>query len=230
VELRGVHIGSVGAIVVAPDHAKIDVALDILQTDAESLELAASAMTFRARLESSGITGVKYVDLEPNTSELAPPKLAFTPAVRYIPSRPSLLDMLSRRAEVVGDQVPVLVAHATVVVDKLGHMLDSFDREHLAKRVSTVIDDADAALVEVRRFMRRVDRVELAEKAGAVLEHLDAAAAKAHGLIAKIDGDGDVARAMREIGGAARAFRELVEEVERDPDMLVKGRARSGRQ
>ncbi|HUJ59407.1 MAG TPA: hypothetical protein VLX92_12970, partial [Kofleriaceae bacterium] len=35
----------------------------------------------------------------------------------------------------------------------------------------------------------------------------------------------DLARTLRELGDAARAVRTFVDELERDPDMLVKGHA-----
>lgn len=39
----------------------------------------------------------------------------------------------------------------------------------------------------------------------------------------------ELGRTLRELGDAARAVRELAEDLQRQPDILVKGRARSNR-
>jgi len=44
-----------------------------------------------------------------------------------------------------------------------------------------------------------------------------------------IDSSLELQHTLRELGEAARSLHDLVEEIERDPDMLVKGRARSRR-
>jgi ABC-type transporter Mla subunit MlaD len=228
VEFRGVRIGSVGDISIAPDHNHIDVALDINQNDALEMHLDEVALAFRARLETSGITGVKYIDLEPRvTAKL--PELAFAPDRRYVPSRPSMLHMLEANVQRVGESIPLLAERASAAADKVGRLLDDVERERLATRLATTLDHADAAFDELHRLVRHVDRADLPRKADATLAEIDAAAAKVRGSFTRLDGDGELARAMRELGSAARAFRELVQEVERDPDMLVKGRARSRR-
>jgi ABC-type transporter Mla subunit MlaD len=228
VEFRGVRIGSVGSISVAPDHKHIDVGLDLNQSDAIEMRLDDLALAFRARLETSGITGVKYIDLEPTAAGKLP-ELAFQPDRRYIPSRPSMLHTLEANVQRVGDSIPLLAERASAAADKVGRLLDELERERIATRLATTLDDADAAFDELHRFVRHVDSADLPHKAESALGEIDAAAAKVRGSITKLDGDGELARAMRELGSAARAFRELVQEVERDPDMLVKGRARSRR-
>ncbi len=226
VEFRGMRIGSVGDISIAPDRDHIDVALDITRADARNLNLADLALAFRARLETSGITGVKYVNLEPKISAKLP-ELAFIPDRHYIPARLSMLHTLEANAERIGESVPELAERASEAADKIGRLVDDLEHEQVATRLAGVLDRADAAFAELHRLVRHVDRADLPHKADAALAELDAAAAKVRTSIGKLDGDGELAHAMREVSGAARAFRELVQEVERDPDMLVKGRARS---
>src|SRR6185369_5113807 len=93
-------------------------------------------------------------------------------------------------------------------------------------RLAAVIDHADAAVGEIRGFARNL-RGDLTERSHSALEHIDAAAASARDFLTKLDRGGELERTVRDVGDAARALRELVEEVDRDPDMLVKGRARS---
>ena len=225
---RGVRIGQVGAIAVARDHRRIDVALDLARPAAADLDLAGHSSAFRARLQSSGITGVKYVDVEPAGAE-APPPLAFVPARRYIPARRSFLESLETQSERLAERLPALVDHTTAVVDRLGRMLDELDREHLGARLGAVADRADATIAQLHQLVRHIDRADLPGRAGAAIDQAAAATARARGFLAALEGDGQLDQALRDVASAARAFRELVQEIEREPDMLVKGRARSGR-
>src|SRR5689334_9285868 len=68
VTFRGVRIGAVGAIAIAPDRVHVDVALDIRERDAVQLDLDTRGPAMRARLETQGITGVKYVDVDPRAT------------------------------------------------------------------------------------------------------------------------------------------------------------------
>jgi phospholipid/cholesterol/gamma-HCH transport system substrate-binding protein len=252
VDFRGVRIGFVGSIAIAPDLEHIDVGLDVAKAEADMLRLEDLAPTLRARLETQGITGVKYVDIQPrNVDEHPLPELEFAPDLHYIPARHSLLFALERQLDRVGKQVPVLVDHATATVDKLGRVFDDFHDQQMAKRIADVIDHTDATVMDLRRLVRRVDRADLPEKTGAAIADLDAAVQKAREVLAKLSGidaliasarrsadaigdfgrsasgGGELEQTIRDLGDAARAFRDLVQEVERDPDMLVKGRARS---
>lgn len=228
VQYRGVRIGSVGAMAIASDHVLVDVALDITRADSAKLALDRRALLLRARLETSGITGVKYVDVEPVAPGAPLPHLDFAPADRYIPARPSLLNALESKAEHLGDTVPKLIEQATNTVDKLSRFLDEVEAQHVVARARVAVDDADAVVREVRGFVRDLRRERVSQRTGDAIGHIDDAAVKLRGLLAKLEGDGELEQAMRDVGGAARAIRELVTEVEREPDMLLKGRAQTG--
>jgi ABC-type transporter Mla subunit MlaD len=225
VEFRGIRIGSVGSITVGPDLAHVDVGLDINDRDGARLELARSASSFRARLQSSGITGVKYVDLEPGNTPA--PKLSFAPDQHYIPARSSFLHDLELRAERVGESVPELFDRLVAVADHLERLLSEVESSRLPSRMRSVFDDVDAMVLDARRFVHQIDRAALPQRLADVLAKIDGAAAKLRGFASRLEGDGEVEQAMRELGSAARAFRELVQEVEREPDMLIKGRTAS---
>lgn len=218
VEFRGLRIGTVGVIALAPDRLHVDVALDLALASALDLGLPERAAALCAKLDSSGITGVKYIDLEPANPASPAPVLAFVPDRNYIASRLSLLHTLEARADQLGRLVPLLVERATFAVNKIARLLDTLDDEKVVTKVSTAVAHTDAAIGDLRRVVRDLGRAELPAKAASVLDHLG-----------RVDNDGDLERGLRDVGAAARAFRELVQEVEREPDMLIKGRARSAR-
>jgi ABC-type transporter Mla subunit MlaD len=229
VKFRGLHIGSVASLAVAPDRGRIDVAVDITASSAEELGLATRALQLRARLDSNGLTGVKHVDLEPATPQAPPPELGFVPDPNYIPARPSFMHELEARAETVADQIPTLVDRVTASVDKVGRVFDDLEQQRIAERFGNAVDEADATMIDLHRFVRDFARARVPEQTVAVLAQLERASAKARGLMTKLEGDGDIEQTIRDFGAAARAFRELMQEIQREPDMLIKGRARSSR-
>src|SRR6185437_4913952 len=108
VAFRGVRIGSVGAIGIAPDRTHIDVALDLGLPRTSELDMTSLVAT----LESSGITGVKFVELSPRKPGAPLPKLAFEPDPRYVPAARSLLATLEERAAQIAMKTSELVEHA----------------------------------------------------------------------------------------------------------------------
>jgi ABC-type transporter Mla subunit MlaD len=225
VEFRGMRIGSVASIAIASDRRHIDVGLDINDRDGARIELARTALALRARLESAGITGVKYVDLEPAAGPA--PELSFEPDHRYIPARTSFLRDMQLRAERVSESAPELLDRLVRVADHMDQVLSELERSRLPSRIGAVFDDVDTMVLDAKHLVRGFDRAALPERLVGVLAHADGAAAKLRSFASKLEGDGAIEQAMRELGGAARAFRELVQDVEREPDMLVKGRAAS---
>ena len=126
--------------------------------------------------------------------------------------------------------------------------------KRVPRRIADATAGVGAAVADIRRLAQHLDRAQLGDRAAQALGRIDAATARLsaaldqvggeHGLIASarraVDAFGNLGagasgstaeleRVLREIGDAALAFRELVEDIDRDPDMLVKGRARSGR-
>jgi paraquat-inducible protein B len=209
----------------------------------------------RAQLATQGITGVKFIDIDFFVAAPGPsPALPFEPAAKYLRTRPSLLKGLADQLEAVGDRLPAFVDHADRVIAEVERVLGDVHDERVVARIGTAADAATAALVDLRRASRELGNAKLGDRAALALDHvrdtlshLDELAAQldgARGLVTSArratDAFGDLGGAalgsseelqhtLRELADAARAFRELVEAVDREPDMLVKGRARTGR-
>ena len=190
VDYRGVEVGTVGSIGVAPDGRLIDVALDIRKAEAVHLGYP----QLRSQLSNQGITGLKFVDID-WAADSTPPVLAFVPPTHYIPSRLSLLVNLSTLAP----KLTRLVDSSTATVERLGR----------------VLDHADNAIVKIHGIEDLIARAKHAVDAFGELGR------SATGSSSELE------HTLRDIGDAARSFHDLVEDVERDPDMLVKGRSRS---
>ncbi len=252
VKYRGVPVGSVSEIRIAPDLKLVDVALALNRADAERLRLAQKKPEVRAQLGTQGITGVKLVDIDffdPRTSPA--PQLSFPPAENYIPARPSLLTGVLNDLEIVGQRLPELIDATVAALRKVDLILDDLHEAHVPKRLAKAIDTVNASAAELGLLLRHVDNARLPDKTAAVMDTLGTAIARVNDMVERIAGDGglvastqratdsigdlgrstadstaDLDRTLRDLDEAAIAIRELAEAVDRDPDMLLKGRAR----
>jgi paraquat-inducible protein B len=248
VKYRGVRIGSVGKIAIAPDRRHVDVVLALTEQASRELDLARSAPRLRAQLVVTGLTGLKYVEIDyADPKQYPPPALPFHVPENYIASRPSLFSDLAADVEMLSRRLPDMADRVEGTMEKLDHMLEMVQDEHLVSRIATTVDQVGAASEGLGRLTASADRARLPDKAAAVL-------GQATSVLRRVDGDrgliasaqratdavGDLGRStssaadelgrtVRELGDAARAVRELAEDIQREPDILVKGRARSSR-
>ncbi|MBA3541856.1 MAG: MCE family protein [Deltaproteobacteria bacterium] len=239
VKFRGVAIGTVSAIEVAPDRRRIDVTLALRNEKVARLQITPG---MRAQLAMTGITGVKFVDIDffdPATNP--PPNLTFRPAANYIPAQASTLGALTRNLETVGPQVPELIDRAIATLDKLDALIADVERHNIPEHVAGTV-------VSLERIARRLDRARVADKTATTLDNLSATAARLRRILDRFDGDhglvagaqraidslgrlgratggtGELGQTIRDVGEAARSVRALADALERDPDMLLKGR------
>lgn len=213
VKFRGVRIGKVAGIRVAPGKRLIDVRLAIEERHARDLELEQLRGDLRARLVLFGVTGVKLVDLDFAGPDAPPPiELPFPPPEHYIPSRPSMIGQLSGDVEALVARLPLLLdeARATTRTFRLG--LDDGRR---------LIRDARTTFAAIGRVARRVDRANVPRAVTKTLATIDDLGRST------ADAASELEHTARDIGDAARSMQDFLQALERDPDMLLKGRRRT---
>ncbi len=249
VAYRGMPIGTVDAIDPAPDHF-VRVALGVDRDKIPSTHLANVPPDLRAELSMQGITGVKLVDLDfVDPAAHPPPKVGFEPGPRYIPSSPSMLENLSNDLAGILERLAPLIEATTSAIHRVDDMLASFDRENVPQQVGDVLRTAQGAATDLRRLLGSVDRAKLPDKAAVALDRLDSATASMDDVLERVGGQeglvananrvvrgfggartGDeFARTLRNLDAAARAVRDLAHTIDRQPDVLLKGRSKGQR-
>ena len=210
VKFRGVRIGKVTNLGVAPDHRMIDVELAI---DQGAMNLERYGTKLRAQLVSYGITGVKLIDLDIERPETPPPPtLSFIPPKNYLPSRPSLLDSLSQRLDVISEKLLILVDRAIGTVDN----------------ARAFVDNASRTAKDISSLSRRIDST--TQKLDKLLASAQATADSARSLFKSTsNATQDLDQTLRIVRDAARSIGMFFDALERQPDMLLKGRARGNR-
>jgi phospholipid/cholesterol/gamma-HCH transport system substrate-binding protein len=255
VKYRGVRIGNVSSIAVAPDRKHVAVGLALIADEARRLGLAEANPALRTQLSTQGLTGVKFVEIDfADPAANPPPELPFPPGPRYVPARTSTIKSLEESLQGLGERLPDLVDHAVSTLTKLEAMLDELRDRGVPRRIADATAGVGAAVADIRRLAQHLDRAQLGERAADTLGRVDAAAARLTGVLDRVGGEhgliasakraadavgnagagasGSVAeleRTLRELGDAAQAFRELIEDIDREPDMLIKGRAQGQR-
>jgi ABC-type transporter Mla subunit MlaD len=229
VKFRGVTLGTVSAITVAPDHRRVEVWLRIYKQELVRMGFDPSAArdpTLRPQLASAGITGVKFVQFDTFDPErYPPPVLDFTPPESYyMPAVRSTLKGLEEIANEVLVKLPK-------IADQLGDTLMEAKKSLRAlsdavvwvrgdesglKKMLVSFDDA------ARTLQKAVREAEIAQMTSSVRGAAGSVNDVARGLGGQSGQLEETLRALRETLEAVRA---LAARLERDPSAIVRGRA-----
>ena len=256
IRFRGVALGNVTAIDVAPDrrHVEITYSLGVqvlkrlgLTGAADGKETTISVPPgLRVQLASTGVTGTKFLQIDFfDTGGLPPPELPFPVPAHYIPAIPSTLKNLEDAVVRAVDQFPALVRDIGGVVGRVNLVLDEVGRRELPAKAAMALDDTHRLLASLQSKVDQFPAAQLSRDASATMVRIDQ-------VLARLDGDdgllasarrssdslgdlasprlrADMTTMVRDLREAAVAVRQLVEALDRDPEMLLKGKAKVSR-
>ena len=152
------------------------------------------------------------------------------------------------------DRFPEIAGHVDHLLGQLSELVDGLSKERLGDRAGDTLTAINDAVAELRGAVRGVDSPELSRRAQATMANLDGTLARTSALLDRLQSQrglvanaeraasavGDLAHGatglgsqleetMKDIQDAAQAVHRLGDELERDPDMLLKGRSRYAR-
>jgi ABC-type transporter Mla subunit MlaD len=262
VRFRGITIGRVGGIGVAPDRRHVEIHCALAVKELRRLRLIAEdgprprlalQPDMRMELKLVGLTGERVLSIDffdPNTHPV--PTLPFPVAERTIPSTRSTLGQLAEALGAVAERLPDLLDNASKVVTESGVLITQIRSLDLGERTEATERRLDELLVDSRRMIDQIRASRIPEELAQTLRTLDSWVWQMNQVIDHIDGErglvrsaqratdamGDVARGSREVGHELDAtlkeirqtsatIRRLTDAIDRQPDMLLKGRARN---
>lgn len=261
VKFRGVTIGFVSAIEIAPDHRHVEVVEELDVVDIKRMGLSVTGALgktkfdvpsdLRAQLGSQGITGVKFISIDffdPRTNP--PPQLPFGVPDSYIPAAPSMMKNLEDTITKAMDKLPELVDAVVTIMARVDRMMAQLERDDVTGKAAQTLSHADQAIASLNATIVHLDSAGLPQKAAATLDDVQKAVAKMNRVLDRVDGESgliasvqrtsdafgafgrgangstrELDQTLREVREAAEGIRLLTEALERDPDMLLKGRA-----
>jgi paraquat-inducible protein B len=212
VKFRGVTIGAVSAIEIAPYHRLVDVVEELDVKDLRRLGLADSGREgeklkapadLRAQLGSQGITGVKFVSIDffdPKANPLPP--LTFDPGPRYIPAAQSMMKNLEDTIARAMDKLPELVDAVVAIMSRVDRMVAQLEKDDVTGKAASTLGHADQVLTSLNATIGHLDSAALPDKAAATLEDVSKAVAKMNKVLDRVDGDDGVLASVRRASDA----------------------------
>jgi paraquat-inducible protein B len=258
VKFRGVTIGNVTVIELAPDRRHVKVAFDFTVSTLDALGIARGTgektrlpipPNLRAQLNSTGVTGIKYVQLDFFENITPPTELPFPVGDRNIAAQSSSMKNIEASVVQTADKLPEVTEHVLSLVLRIERIADQVEKERLPERVGFLLTHADHTLTSLDEKLGQLDARGLSQDSRALLSSLNGTASRANRMLDRMDGDrgllasaerfssslGDAAsnangfttemeHTLRDVSEAAAAVRDLADALERQPDMLIKGR------
>jgi len=202
VKFRGVDVGLVESIRVAPDNRNIGVVMKVNMR--EKLQ-----QDYVAQLKSAGITGIMFVELDlrkPGEPDLSP-KINFPSENPIIGSRPSEMQRLVAGANEIVQKFNQIDAKG--ISDQLIATTKSLEELIKGKEITSILARVDAAAGNLDRLTARADKV----LAGAALDKTVAEAREALGgarkLLATVNDQVLAMKLPATLGEAREIGREL---------------------
>ncbi len=226
VKFRGVTVGKVSDIGIAPDRRLVQVTSMVYMDVLEKLGLVAVGgeqeatvpIDMRVQLSSTGITGVKFllVDFFPETQET--PALSFSPPAGYMPSTSSTLKSVEDSLRTLADYLPGAMTQAEDLLTTFNRKLDELD-------VAGLSDQAGRFVAQLNEQMEHLDEANVMVEATGLMNDLRDAVALGRGLLERFHGDGDfLDRLLAGLEGLTGEAREAIVSAD------VPGTARSVRE
>jgi paraquat-inducible protein B len=267
IKFRGVTIGTVGRIGIAPDHRHVEVMSELVVSELGRLRLnvgegpakrdgpkkLAMATDLRVQLASAGLTGVKFLQLDFfDVSENPAPVLPFDVPENYIPAASSTMKNIEDSLMHMMSRLPEITEQLAGILTKVDHVLGELDGKKLPEQIAAMLESTNHMLGVAQHKIDQVDTGKLSRQAEQSLAGLNETVGRMNKLLANVDGEkgllssvvrasdafGDTVRNADGLGGqleealqavqeAASSIHKLADVLEKDPDMLLKGRTRA---
>jgi phospholipid/cholesterol/gamma-HCH transport system substrate-binding protein len=182
VKYRGVHIGRVHEIGVAPDGRLIEVVL-LIESDFQPGQESQQVV---AKLKSVGITGLMFVELEQlggKTPDVAPP-FEFTPPYPVLPTRTSEIAKLFKGIEEVIELFRALDTEALTA--QLKQVLQSINKTLEETRIETLVSDVHDSIIKFKQMVEPAPFTQMVASIDEAAGSIDKMAGNAHGGIDEI--------------------------------------------
>jgi phospholipid/cholesterol/gamma-HCH transport system substrate-binding protein len=210
VKLRGVPVGRVDRIGMAPDGDLIEVVMS-LRSDFAARVL--KDPNLRAQLQLSGITGLRYVEIDHHTGDALQrsPQLTFQPAYPLVPSTPSQFKAIQEALQdiygrVMSVDLPGISADTRATLQAAERLLSDERLQQVLTNMTEVTAAASRATANVAEMTENV-RLE------PVVRDLRRATEEAQRLLVELrtgETGNELRSALREVDGLARSGEALV--------------------
>jgi phospholipid/cholesterol/gamma-HCH transport system substrate-binding protein len=228
VKFRGVTVGTVSAINIAPDKRQVKITSDLALTDLDDLGLSVGKGRnrkisvpddLRMQLASQGITGVKFLQLDFFRIKDNPlPQLSFPTPPNYIPAAVSTMKNLEDAIVHAVDRLPEVADAVVSIAGRVDALVDEVQAEKLPQNVGAVLLHLNQVLAIISSSVNGLHTDKLSTEAQMALVNLNTTIGNLNSMLSRLNGDkGLVASAQRasnSLGDMATSARGLGPELE----------------
>jgi phospholipid/cholesterol/gamma-HCH transport system substrate-binding protein len=220
VKYRGVNVGTVRAIRVAPDNKLVEVVMKISMEGGNEKNLT-------AKLRSAGLTGIVYIELDQSVeedSELSP-KFDFPAQYPVILSRPSdskyILSMVDNIvSELRKIDIKGIFQEVKEITGGINHYVNG-------PRMKNIADNLESTTASLDRAARQIDKLTAEGKLEDILKEARGTVADTRALIGKIREDLDgmklvdsAGKANQMMAGVDKSVRDVTFDLKNTTDNL----------
>jgi hypothetical protein len=233
VKFRGVTIGNVAEIDIAPDRRHVEVLCAITVSQLVSLKLLdttpkllripfdrkppatlAVPPDLRMQLDSAGITGVKFISIDFfDVTSNPTPTLPFPVPVNYIPAAASTLKSLEDAVVKAVARLPEIADQLALVTTQVSGLLGSISAERIPERTGATLARAEQLLLALQASVKQADVGGLSGDARHALTGMSAAIAHLDAMLTTMSGDkgllSSAQRATDSIGDVAGGAKSI---------------------
>jgi paraquat-inducible protein B len=207
----------------------------------------------RAQLQLVGLTGEEVLSIDFFDPATHPaPELPFPVSERTIPTTRSMIARLAGSVGDAADRLPALLDNASRAVADSSALVERLNGMDLGAQAGASLHRLDLLLVDSRRMVDEINASRVPQEIDQTLRTLAGSFSQLTRVLEHIDGDrglvtsaqratdamGDLVSGSRDVGRqidatlkevrqTASTIRRLTDALDRQPDMLVKGRARA---
>jgi phospholipid/cholesterol/gamma-HCH transport system substrate-binding protein len=228
VKFRGVTVGTVSAINIAPDKRRVQVTSDLALADLDALGLSVGRgktrkigvpADLRIQLASQGITGVKFLQIDFFKIEDNPvPLLPFPTPPNYIPAAVSTMKNLEDAVVHAVDRLPEVADAIMHIAGRADGILDEIAHEKIPENAGITLKHFDELATTVQRAVNGLETNKLSADAQVAIHNLNGTIENMNHLLARLDGQkgliASAERASNSIGDIATGARGLGPELE----------------
>jgi phospholipid/cholesterol/gamma-HCH transport system substrate-binding protein len=222
VKYRGVNIGRVERIRIAPDNVLVEVVmkLDIKENLGKDI---------CAELTSAGLTGIMFIDLDRRAEgdSIKSPPIEFDPPYPVIQSRPS-------KTKQILSAIDILIGKANKIdvkdiSDRLISVGKATENILTGNRTNRILDNLDSATAHFDKTVQKVDKELAGGKIGGILDNMKDTIAEARTLVTGIKEEIHTMK-LAETAGSAHRMVEGLEKNTRNISMDIKTTSENLRQ
>lgn len=220
VKYRGVNVGTVRAIRVAPDNKLVEVVMKILMEGGNEKNLT-------AKLRSAGLTGIVYIELDQKIEEDIDlsPKVDFPAQLPVILSRPSDSKyILSMVDNIVSELRTIDIKSIFQEVKEIAGGINNYVN---GPRMKNIVDNLESTTAGLDRAVRQIDKLTAEGKLDDILKEARGTIADTRALIGKIKEDLDAmkladsaGKANQVVAGVGKSVRDMTFDLKNTTDNL----------